>query len=172
MIESSNAFKNVLEDDKIKGVKMEEYEKFAANRKKIRKENEKVLERFQQWLVDKGLSNKTIHRHVDNVDFYINEFLLYDDFEKPEEGVYNVDMFLGYWFIRKAMASVSQIKQNITSLKKFYKFMYEKGAISKEALDDMLFTIKEEKSEWFATVARYDDPSIETMEEAWGMDDF
>lgn len=152
---------------------MEEYEKIETERNKIRKQNEKVLEEFQQWLVNKGLSDKTIKQHVFNVDFYINEFLLFDDLDKPEEGVYNVDMFLGYWFIRKAMwASVAQIKQNITSLKKFYTFMYEKGSVSKEDLDDLLLTIKEEKAEWFATMERYDDPSIETMEEVWGMDDF
>jgi hypothetical protein len=37
-------------------------------------------------------------------------------------------MFLGYWFIKKAMwAKQSAIKSNAASLKKFYTFMHEKG---------------------------------------------
>ena len=77
-------------------------------------------------------------------------------------------MFLGYWFIRKAMwASQSSIKENASSLKKFYQCMLEKGFIEQQDLDELKLTIKEEMPEWLATVRRYDDPDIEDMEEVW-----
>lgn len=116
------------------------------------------------WLKSSGLSEKTINNHLSNIDFYVNEYLLYEDATKAKDGVDDVDMFLGYWFIKKAMwASQSSIKGNATSLKKFYTFMHEKGLIDKEDLIDLKQTIKENMPEWLATLGRYDDPSIEDV---------
>lgn len=78
---------------------------------------------FSAWLRRSELSSKTIRKHTENVDFYINEFLLYEDAQEPQEGVHSVGMFLGYWLIKKAMwASAASIKSNAASLKKFYTF--------------------------------------------------
>lgn len=110
------------------------------------------------------MSEKTINNHVSNIDFYVNEYLLYDDATEAKDGVYAVGMFLGYWFIRKAMwASRSSIKGNATSLKKFYAFMHEKGLINKEALIDLKQTIKKDMPEWLATLRRFDEPLIEDV---------
>jgi len=83
--------------------------------------------------------------------------------------VHDVNEFLGYWFIKKAMwASPAHIKGSAASLKKFYKFMLDTKQISAEDFNDLKTTIKEEMPEWIATVKRYDDPSIDDMEEVWG----
>jgi len=104
------------------------------------------------------------------VDFYINDFLLYEDAIEAADGVSSIGMFLGYWFIRKAMwASKSAIKQNATSLKKFYEFMLERRKIAKESFEYLKETIKEDIPEWTATMERYDDPDIEDPEEIWGL---
>ena len=71
-------------------------------------------------------------------------------------------MFLGYWFIKKAMwASPASIKSNATSLKKFYTFMEEKKLIAIEDLNNLKRTIKEHMPEWLESLERYDDPSID-----------
>jgi site-specific recombinase XerD len=146
-----------------------DFEAYEKACKKIRKSNEKLLDQFEDWLLKRGLTPKTVNRHVENVDFYINEFLLYEDATEPGEGAYSIDMFLGYWFIKKAMwASESSIKSNAASLKKFYTFMSERGLIDEETLQDLKMTIKEEMPEWIATLRRYDDPSITDMGEVWG----
>lgn len=146
----------------------DDYERYEAKCAKIRKKNEKLLDQFASWLEKSKLKEKTINRHIGNIDFYINEYLLYEDAIEAKEGVYGVSMFLGYWFIKKAMwASSAQIKGNAASLKKFYTFMLEKGMIDKEDLDDLKETIKEEMPEWLATLQRYDDPSITDMEDVW-----
>ncbi len=78
-------------------------------------------------------------------------------------------MYFGYWFIKKGMwASASSLKSNAASLKKFYSFLLEQGLITAEDLADLKETIKENMSEWQATLRRYDDPDIEDMEEVWG----
>ena len=143
---------------------MDDYEKYEEDCKKIRKDNERLLNEFEAWLKLSGLSKKTIDKHVSNTDFYINDFLLYEDATEAKDGVHAVGMFLGYWFIRKAMwASQSSIKGNATSLKKFYTFLQEKGLIDKEDLTDLKQTIKEDMPEWLTTLGRYDDPSIEDV---------
>lgn len=92
---------------------------------------------------------------------------MYESPQHASEGVDEVGMFLGYWFIRKAMwANVTSVKANATSLKKFYDFMLERGEVDPEALKVMKQRIKEELPEWIATLKRYDDPSVDT-EDVW-----
>ena len=147
-----------------------DYERYEIECERIREANEKLLADFAIWLQQSGLSSKTIDKHTENVDLYINEFLLYEDAEEAPEGVHSIDMFLGYWFIKKAMwSSPSSIKSNAASLKKFYTFLHERGLVSPDDLDSLKETIKEEMPEWLATLARYDNPSITDMGEVWGL---
>ena len=143
---------------------MDDYEKYEHECKKIRKANKQILDEFELLLKSVGLSKNTIKKHVSNIDFYINEYLLYEDATEAKDGVDAVGMFLGYWFIKKAMwASQSSIKGNATSLKKFYSFLYDKRLIEKDDLDDLTETIKEGMPEWLATLDRYDEPSVEDV---------
>ncbi|WP_440895459.1 hypothetical protein ACS127_12960 [Amphibacillus sp. Q70] len=145
---------------------MDDYKKYELECEKIRKQNNQLLDEFSHWLKEKKLSEKTIRKHTDNVDFYINQFLLYYDPIEAKDGSLNVGEFLGYWFIKKAMwSSVSQIKENAASLKKFYTFMNEKGHVDQETLAELKTEIKDEMPEWLETMKRYDDPSIEDMDE-------
>jgi hypothetical protein len=148
----------------------DDYARYERDCKRIRKGNSKLIDEFADWLASKGLSETTIRRHCDNIDFYVNEFLVYEDAVRPEDGVHMVGMFLGYWFIRKAMwASKGSIKSNAASLKKFYGFMRENGRIQQEDLADIKERIKEDMPEWLATLARYDDPDIDEPAEIWGL---
>ncbi len=145
-----------------------DYEKYEKESKRIREENKKLISDFGDWLAAKNLSSKTIKNHTTNVDFYVNEFLLYEDAVEAKEGTDEIGMFLGYWFIKKAMwSNKAAIKENAASLKKFYQFMYEHDQISEEEFSALKESIKEEMPEWLATMGRYDDPDIEDMEEVW-----
>nr|VFJ59441.1 MAG: hypothetical protein BECKFM1743C_GA0114222_102463 [Candidatus Kentron sp. FM]VFJ60175.1 MAG: hypothetical protein BECKFM1743A_GA0114220_102576 [Candidatus Kentron sp. FM]VFK12420.1 MAG: hypothetical protein BECKFM1743B_GA0114221_102416 [Candidatus Kentron sp. FM] len=146
---------------------MDNHQKYEQDCEKIREANERLLEDFAASMRSAGLSERTINGHLENIDFYINEFLLYEAPIKAKDGVGDVGMFLGYWFIKKAMwASPSSMKGNATSLKKFYTFLREKGLIDREALARLKETIKRGMPEWLATLKRYDDPSVEDV---WGV---
>lgn len=133
----------------------------------IRKENKFILERFKSYLSDKKLSKTTIDKHFNNIDFFINDFLLYHEPTSAKEGLSQVGYFLGNWFIRKAMwASVTSIKENITSIKKFYQFMYEIDEIEKDDLFELREEIKECKDDWLENLRMYDNPSID-IEDIW-----
>lgn len=147
---------------------MESYEQYEQDCKRIRKDNEKILHEFEKWLSDKKLSSKTIAKHCDNIDFYINEFLMHAQAKEASNGAYEIDYFLGCWFIKKAMwASKSSIKSNAASLKKFYEFMLEKGNIDEGVYIELKEKIKANRQEWLDTMDRYDDPEIVDMEEVW-----
>lgn len=137
-----------------------DYEEYEKQCEIIRKDNEKYLELFEEHLVKQGLSPKTIDKHLSNIDFYINEYMLYEDAHPVEDGVSMIDMFLGYFFIRKCMWSTpSTIRSNAASLKKFYKCMLEIGKIEKEDYDYMCEDIKERMPEWLDDCEQYNDPN-------------
>ncbi len=152
----------------------DDYEKYEKECERIRKDNDKILDEFKKYLIQQnGLKLKTANTHVSNVDFYINEFLLYEDAIEAKEGITEIGMFLGYWFIKKAMwSSPAQIKSNAASLKKFYTFMNVEGKVKRKELDNLKVRIKEDMPEWIATMKRYENPTITNMAEVWGLDDF
>jgi len=79
------------------------YQEYELACQQERERNSQLLKQFASWLEAKQLTQKTIDNHLTNVDFYINEFLLY---EYP----------ISYWFIKKAIwASASSIKSNAAS---------------------------------------------------------
>ena len=63
-----------------------DYEKYENECKRIRKENKKLISDFGNWLAAKNPSSKTIKKHTSNVDFYVNEFLLYEDAVEAKDG--------------------------------------------------------------------------------------
>jgi site-specific recombinase XerD len=150
-----------------------EHESIKQEIEAIQEKNALLLKQFGEWLKKSGLSPKTIKSHVHNVDFYINEYLVYYEATPAHEGIDSVNMFLGYWFIKKAMwSSPASIKQNAASIKKFYTLLMEQGQVTPEELKKLTDTIKENMPEWIETMERYSDPDIEDMNEVWGMEDF
>lgn len=65
---------------------MDDYAQYEKDCERIRTENQKLLDEFENWLQEANLSERTIKKHIDNVDFYINEFLLYEDVTAAKDG--------------------------------------------------------------------------------------
>lgn len=97
-----------------------------------------------------GLNQKTIRRHLNNIDFYINTYLLREvPLEMAEGCGERIDMFLGYFFIHKCMWSTpGTIKSTAASIKKYYKCMNEHGYVSKDEYEDLCEFIKENIYFW------------------------
>lgn len=146
---------------------MSEYDEYERECNSIREENKALLDDFESWILGNGLSKSTAKKHRENIDFYINDFLLDEGPKHASDGVDEVGMFLGYWFVRKAMwANAASVKANAASIKKFYDFLLERGEVDLEAVKGMKERIKEDLPDWVATMERYDDPSIDT-EDVW-----
>ena len=100
--------------------------------------------------MEAGLKEKTIKNHLFNVDFYINEYLLRVEPLEMKDGCgYEIDIFLGDFFIRKCLWSTpATIKSTAASIKKFYKSMKEHGYISSDSYTELCDTIKESMDIW------------------------
>lgn len=137
----------------------EPYGDYEAEAKKIEEENETYLQLFYKELLEKGLSVKTATKHTRNIDFFLNQFLMYYDLGSVEDGCFQVDSFLGDFFIRKCMWSTPPaIKQYTTSLKKFYKCMQEHGHVGKESYKALCEEIKESLPAWMDLCEQYNSP--------------
>ena len=146
------------------------YEGYERACEERRSENEGYLDEFEEWLEAAGLSDKTIQRHLRNVDFFINTYLLRDDACDMEEGCLRMDDFLGYFFIRKCMWSTPKtINQNATSFKKFYKCMLEKGHITSQSYDMLLADIKTGMPMWLEDCADFNNPTDEEYDDLFGL---
>ena len=55
--------------------------------------NEEFLELFESELMSAGLTRLTIRKHLSNVDFYINSYLLREEPLDMECGCSKIDMF-------------------------------------------------------------------------------
>jgi hypothetical protein len=133
-----------------------EYKEWERQIEETKTHNNKLLIEFEKHLKTKSLKSNTIKNHIDNVEFYANDFLLRYEIVPVEKGILQIGSFLGDFFIRKtSWASKYTIQENIASFKKFYLFLNEIGKVSKIELADMKELIKNEKSDWIEEVEIY-----------------
>ena len=136
-----------------------DYEQYLKARQTIQKTNSLLLKLFKEDLIKSGLKEKTINRHLSNVDFFLNEFLIRSDALPMEEGISMLDEYLGNFFIRKCMWSTpANIKTNASSIKKFYKCMLDHGKIEKKDYEILCSSIKDSMEIWQYDCAVYNDP--------------
>ncbi len=110
----------------------------------IRTENAVLLEGFETWLKE-----KTVRKHLGNVSFYIDHYLLYDDIVRPHEGLSAVNGFFNWFFPHKAMwSSVTTAKETVAGLKKFYRYLTEVGLVEASEYQEFLAEAKSEMPEW------------------------
>lgn len=139
------------------------YNDYEQKCNEIRMKNEIYLEEFEKDLLKSGLKENTTNKHLSNIDFYINNFLLR---EEPLDMVSGTDAFylnnfLGNFFIRKCMWSTpATIKSNVGSIKKFYKSMLDGGHIDKVDYSGLIYTIKEDMDTWLEDCEAYNDSSL------------
>lgn len=140
----------------------DDYKEYTKTCERIRQENAQLLDGFVTVLRNQRLATRTIRTHRENVDFFINEFLLYQEAKKPEEGIGEIDEFLGDWFIRKAMWSTPRtIKSTATSLYKFYGFLAASEKVTPAELAELKETVALQLPEWQAKCERYNDADID-----------
>ncbi len=134
---------------------MSDIEAYNARVQAIRAYNQPLLENFRAWLEQSGLAEETVKTHVDNINFFTNYLVYYEPLKKLDEADSgDVWMFLANWFPRKAMwASVTSVKSNRASFKKFFQWMGETGRVSPETVANVLTTLKGGRDEFLERVA-------------------
>ena len=131
------------------------YFKEPFDKEKIEKQHEELLNIFKEDL--SNLSDKTIKKHIQNVDFFINEYLLNRNNANYEEVNNEVDLFFRDFFIRKCMwSSPNSIKETAARFKKFYKSMMNHDKFKKDDYKCLCDTIKDEMKSWQESCDYYD----------------
>ena len=126
--------------------------------------NKKFIKEFEEWLKEKSLSDKTIKKHISNVDIFINDYLNQYDIETAEEGITSVYSFLNGWFIEKCMwATPYTTKEEAASIKKFYAYMSEKGYVEKEDYKFLCEELKDSMDEILDTLEAFDNGTYYDM---------
>ena len=129
-----------------------------------KKRNKKFMKVFEEYLKEKNLKDKTIKKHLSNVDLFINDYLNYYDIETPEEGINSVYSFLSGWFIEKCMwATVYTTKETAASIKKFYAYMSEKGYVKKEDYKELCEELKDSMDEILEYLDAFDNGTYYDM---------
>lgn len=129
-----------------------------------KKRNKKFMKEFEEYLKEKNLKDKTIKKHLSNVDLFINDHLNYYDIETPEEGINSVYSFLSGWFIEKCMwATVYTTKETAASIKKFYAYMSEKGYVKKEDYKELCEELKDSMDEILEYLDAFDNGTYYDM---------
>lgn len=119
--------------------------------------NEKYMKEFSDWLNAQNLSSKTINKHINNVDLYINDYMNYYEVTKMEDGVNMAYDFFNDWFIRKCLwVTNNSLKETATSVKKFYHCMCEKGYVDAEGYKFLCLTIKNNMDVFRETLYEFD----------------
>ena len=133
---------------------MDEYEiKIETNKKR----NEKYVKEFEKWLKEKDLVDKTIRKHLANVDLFINDYLNYYYIIKVEDGMDEVYSFLSGWLIEKCLwTSKNSLKETAASIKKFYQYMSENNYVRAEDYKEMCYDIKMNMDEIFDNLDAFD----------------
>lgn len=125
---------------------------------KIRLINATYIGMFNKDLQAYGLKAKTIEKHCNNLNFYLNVYLLREGAITMESGTeYEyLNGFLGDFFIRKCMwSSPGTLKGTSTSIKKFYKSMLTRQHIRNENYYEMMETIKESFERWILECSQF-----------------
>lgn len=113
---------------------------------RVEENNKKLLSLFKDSL--NGLSEKTIQLHLSNASLFLNEYFYREGLEDPQEGSSYIGLFFDF-FIRKCLWSTpNTVKQLASSIKKFYKCMYQNNVVDINALEDVLLSIKDGLEDW------------------------
>ena len=135
---------------------MEENKSYDQKLEEHTKLNKEYIDKFENWLKEKGLSPKTIRNHVGNVDTYLNYYLNYYEFHDLKDGCYMLNGYLGDFFIRKCMWSTAySTKQTSASIKKFYQCMNELNYVEDKDYKYLCEDIKENMDYWLEEVEDY-----------------
>lgn len=109
----------------------------------LHQQNSSYLHLFESDL--HGLAPKTIKRHLQNMDFFLNTYLVFDESNplSMQDGVNSIDGFLGYFLEEKTYFTDSTKRSFVASLRKFYKSMVAHGKITPEQYEDVVESLRD-----------------------------
>ena len=114
----------------------------------IRKENEKYLAIFQEYLESFGVSRPLIERHIFNVDGYLNDFLAEEENREMKNSVRDLEPYIKNVYFEMAQTNEETLEKFIKSMNLFYRCMHDSGLMSDQMYGLYEWLVKNNKKEW------------------------
>ncbi len=108
---------------------------------------ENVVDDFYQQMIESGLKESTAEKHASNADLFLIQYHAVYYLEGPStltaEKIYD---FLGLWYYQKInQPSASEISSILTSLKRLFNFLHERGFLHYEQLMTLREVLKDKE---------------------------
>ncbi|MGD8245500.1 MAG: hypothetical protein PVI63_09940 [Anaerolineae bacterium] len=139
----------------------EDDEAFIADVVGVLERNLELLDCFEEWLRNKGLSARTIRTHIDNVERFVELYLINEGgsigvpCSADEAAPADVDEFLAEWLPSGTERGlVATVTSHIASLKKFTICLREMGQMGAEESNEILALLREDRG-YYIELARY-----------------
>jgi len=110
--------------------------------------SKQLIKKFTEYLTIKNkLKSQTIDKHVSTITFFYETYLhRYEEMHLLDVEGATIEDYLGNWYIRKVLSSnKSEIVGILTSFKKFYKFLLDRGYITHNQYEEILAECKNPK---------------------------
>ena len=114
----------------------------------IRKENEKYLAIFQEYLESFGVSRSLIERHILNVDGYLNDYLADEENREMKNSVRDLEPYIKNIYFEMAQTNEETLEKFIKSMNLFYRCMHDSGFMSDQMYGLYEWLVKNNKKEW------------------------
>jgi hypothetical protein len=141
---------------------------FAAAAAEIRERNAELLDTFEQWLSDQGLSKGTVRIHVDNVERFADRYLADEGgtlglpCPADEAAMADVDEFLADWLLfRAGRPPVATVKSHVASLKKLYTCLGETGQMPAEDSNEILAMLIEDRAYYLDLAREFEEGTLD-----------
>jgi len=105
----------------------------------VRARNAKILKAFEKDLYKSGLSPKMVEKHTSNIETFANTYLIEQEPPRPVLEIEAKD--LEAYLASRTFGSAEE-KTNITSFKRFVRFLYESARIDPDAAWDLQNFVK------------------------------
>jgi len=97
-----------------------------------------LIEAFCRRLGAQGLSQKSVGRHKENLNFFAHSFLEPSEgMELKEVDAETIKYFLESWYPTKVKSSRAELLRLMSSFRKFYTFLFEIGLSNRESREEI-----------------------------------
>ena len=125
--------------------------------------NEELLARFTNFVVTEKIVGKIrAHQYADSLRFFGNVYLAQYEKGSLLDGLASFPMFVGNWFIRKAMwADAKAVRENVQAFCLFIRVFEGWGEIGKAEFDNLNEILERNLEMWCSRVDCYNNPELD-----------
>ena len=109
---------------------------------------QKRFRAFEEDLLTQNIKAETKGKHLENIDILLH-FCSVKRISNPEKAIKKISLFMNKWLHDEVhWWTNNQAKGMVTSLNKFYKYLYQNDYITDKVFKEYKQLVKEEKEDW------------------------